>query len=65
MKNKLFYFETDIDCGLRLGNDKDEVFNEIRAEVGTVNNIQTVREATLKDINWVKSMGGHVPLTHN
>ena len=57
----LFYFETDIGCGIRNGADEDSVTDELLEEVGSVHDIKVVREATEKDIGWVRAMGGYIP----
>jgi len=58
---KLYYFEADCGCGIRRAKSKDSAYKSIQREVGTMNNIDIVQEATEENIAWVKSMGGYVP----
>ncbi len=58
---KLFYVETEIGCGIRTGTDEDEVYDEEVESIGTYHSVRLVREATKKDIAWVRTMGGYIP----
>lgn len=61
MKKTLFYVSiSGRGCGLRAAKDEDAVRDMMAREAGT-DNIQEIREATDKDIDWVKGMGGRVP----
>lgn len=57
---KLFYVSTDSGCGIRKSKDLDHAIREARREVGTLH-FKGVREATEKDVKWVRSMGGRIP----
>jgi hypothetical protein len=61
MKNKLYYFESDMGCGLRAFKDENSAKEGILREVGT-RNYQFCREATEEDVKNVESMGGFNPL---
>lgn len=58
----LFYIETEFGCGIRLGEDEDEIYEKEKKSIGTEHDITLVREATERDISWVKTMGGYIPL---
>ncbi len=58
---KLFYAETGRGACIRKGVDEDEVYDKLLREVGTSDGVQGVREATSRDIAYVKGMGGYVP----
>ena len=60
-KRKLFYVETGIGCGIRVGFTEEEIFSRELEYVGTHNGVKEVREATTQDIHNVKSMGGYIP----
>ena len=61
MNKKLFYFNTERGCGIRIGTDEQSVRDAITRSSGTDNRIRYVHEATEGDISYVKSMGGYVP----
>jgi len=48
-------------CGIRKGYSKLSVYKKELQEFGNFNGVDTVREATEKDITWVKAMGGKIP----
>jgi hypothetical protein len=54
----LFYIETDNGCGIRSGEDKQDV---IRQEVSEMIQDWIVRPATEEEIAYIKAMGGYVP----
>ena len=58
---ELYYFEADCGCGIRTAKNLENAYSKIQREVGTMNNLSTVRKATEEDIGWVKGMGGYVP----
>ena len=58
---KIFYVESGMGCGLRLGMKAETVRKRELESVGTYNGVSLVREATPNDIANVKAMGGHVP----
>lgn len=60
---KWFYFECDLGCGIRDARNLESAERSITREVGTANSVRVVREATEKDISWVRSMGGMLPLS--
>lgn len=60
-KRKLYYFESGLGCGIRIGLSAEEVYKEELKSVGTYNGVSLVREASSIDIHNVKSMGGYVP----
>jgi hypothetical protein len=57
---KIYYAETDRGCALRTAETLDKARAQFKREVGE-DNVRTVREATEKDIDWVRGMGGYVP----
>ena len=57
---ELFYFESDLGCGIRTAADEYVAWDEIEREVGS-DNLRRVRPATEHDISWVRGMGGYVP----
>ena len=61
MTQKYFYVETPVGCGIRVGYDKDCVTRGELKRIGSYIGVMEVREATVNDINWVKSMGGAIP----
>lgn len=58
---KLFYVETGRGCGLKKGKTAESVRRVTLSEVGSIDGVRLVREATERDIAWVRGMGGHVP----
>lgn len=58
-KETLYYVSTDRGCGIRAARDEDAVWRQLAREVGT-DNVRDVREATEKDMDWVRGMGGYV-----
>lgn len=61
MKSKLFYVETGMGCGIRIGRNEKQVYKAELKSIGTYNGVNLVREATKVDIANVRSMGGHIP----
>lgn len=59
-KKTLYYFESDMGCGLRVASNINQAKNEVLREVGTAN-YKTVVRATPTHIGWVRAMGGNVP----
>lgn len=57
---KLFYIETNRGCGLRRAHRLSSARKMAEREVG-ISNVREVREATERDIAWVRGMGGYVP----
>jgi hypothetical protein len=60
----LFYAETGCGCCIRSFKTLDDAEDGILREVGTREGVTLVREATERDIEHVRSMGGYVPLDH-
>ena len=58
-KEKLYYFESEVGCGIRSGKNEDEVEQELREEIG--DRIDIVQEATKENLDWVKNMQGYIP----
>lgn len=61
MKEKLYYVQTGLGCGIRSGISKEQVYKDELASAGSYNGVQEVRKATKGDISWVESMGGYIP----
>jgi hypothetical protein len=61
MARQLFYAETGLGACIRAGEDVDDVYDSLLAEVGTRNGVDDVRPATEADIDYVRCMGGYVP----
>lgn len=57
----LFYFESDMGCGIRDYRNLKEAVNGITKEVGTSNGPMNISKATKKEVDWVKNMGGNIP----
>lgn len=57
----MFYISTQQGCNIRSAPDADHAREEALKEVGT-SNFRHVRPATRKDLHWVATMGGKVPL---
>lgn len=57
----LYYVETGRGCSIRRARSKEQAEREVLREVGTLEGVQRVREATKRDIEWVRGMGGEVP----
>lgn len=60
-KQKLYYFSSDMGCGIRAGLNDEKVEAEVINEVGSAHGVKDFREATAHDLSWVKSMGGYIP----
>lgn len=58
---KWFYFESDRGCGIRDYRNHESALKGIAREVGE-GYVTVVREATERDIAWVRGMGGYIPL---
>ena len=58
---KCFYLETGLGCCLLMAEDAASARRTVLREVGTRHGVQVVREATQRDISWVRAMGGDVP----
>lgn len=59
-KEKIYYVKALQGCALRLGSDSKTARKAALRELGT-DNVKSIRLATRKDIEWVRSMGGRVP----
>jgi hypothetical protein len=59
--SKLYYAETGLGACIRAASNIDIAEQKITKEVGTFFGVQSIREATLEDIEHVKAMGGRVP----
>jgi hypothetical protein len=57
---KMFYFESDLGCGIREARNLEAAERSITREVG-YESVGLVRLATDRDIAWVSAMGGYVP----
>lgn len=57
----LYYVETGRGCCIRCARSAEQAEREALREVGTYEGVQNVREATERDIEWVRGMGGRVP----
>lgn len=55
---KKFYYECDYGCTIIEAKDIIDARMKAKREVGTVVTITVCREATEKDLAWVRSMGG-------
>lgn len=58
MKTVPFYIETTFGCGIRFAKSLEQAKEKLLKEVGSYG-YKSVREATAKDIAWVKAMGGY------
>ena len=61
MKRKVYYVETGMGAGIRLGKTETQVRRNELEKVGTYHGVQIVRIATKEDIENVKSMNGYIP----
>jgi hypothetical protein len=57
----LYYVETGRGCGIKRARSEEQAKREVLREVGTIEGVRLVREATRRDIDWVRGMGGNVP----
>jgi hypothetical protein len=57
----LYYVETGRGCGIRRARSVEQARRKTLREVGTYEGVRLVREATQRDLNWVRGMGGSVP----
>lgn len=57
----LYYVETGRGCCIRRARSEEQAEREVLREVGTIDGVQLVREATPQDIAAVRGMGGYVP----
>lgn len=57
----LYYVETGRGCCIQRARSEEQAKNMILREVGSDEGVQRVREATARDIEWVRGMGGRVP----
>ncbi len=57
----LYYFQSDMGCGIRVAANLRQAEAEIRRECGTYGAARNIRKATKRDIAWVRGMGGNVP----
>lgn len=57
----LYYLETGRGCCIQRARSEEQAKNMILREVGSDEGVQRVREATARDIEWVRGMGGRVP----
>ena len=57
----LYYFESDLGCGLRKFANLQQARKQIVREVGIANRPEKIQKATKDQINWVEGMGGKVP----
>lgn len=57
----LYYVETGRSCCIKRARSEEQAEREVLREVGTYEGVQRVREATKRDIEWVRGMGGRVP----
>ena len=60
----LFYVETGRGCCIRSARTEQQAEREVLREVGTSEGVQLVRKAAQKDIDWVRAMGGVVPVDY-
>ncbi len=51
-----FYIETELGCGIREADSKEEAWADLKKEVGEL--AQSVCEATKEQVSWVEAMGG-------
>ena len=58
---KIYYARTDRGCGLRAAESLNDARAQFYNECG-FNNVIEVHEATEEDIQWIKGMGGYVPV---
>lgn len=58
---KLYYVETEVGCGIKKAETATKAKKQVIKELGSLIEIQVVREATEEDIAWVTGMGGYVP----
>ena len=57
----LFYVSTSRGCGIRTARDEEHAESMVEREIGSMEYIEDVHEATERDIAWVQGMGGKVP----
>lgn len=57
---QLYYFNSDLGCGLRAAKSLEEAIRDITMEVGQMQNPR-IRLATEDDILWIKSVDGFIP----
>lgn len=60
----LYYFQSDMGCGIRVATSLRQAESKIRREVGTYGDARNIRLATERDIAWVRGMGGYVPIDY-
>lgn len=62
MAKKLYYANTGHGALIVGAEDEHDAYDKILREVGTASGVMGVREATEKDIAWVRRTGGYVPV---
>lgn len=60
----LYYVNTNFGCGIRCAPDIKTARKHLLQDVGEYGGPGTCKPATQKDIDWVRSMGGYIPVDH-
>lgn len=58
---RLFYYESDRGARIIKGTDLADARRYANMEIGSMDSIRCIREATENDVAWHKTMGGRVP----
>ena len=58
---ELYYIELEHGCAIKAAESFDDAWRIAAAAADDENRVESVAIATQTDIDWVKSMGGHIP----
>ena len=57
----LYLVDTNVGCGIREAETEEGARVAILTEIGTMNQVRSIRKATVKDIVYVRAMSGWLP----